>query len=152
MSAIRWQPERLIFYAFDLLHLNGKDLRDEPLANRRSKLRELIGSYTRSSLQFSDEFPEGGAALFRALCRTRILTLSKRAQQDLAQDEMLHREHIRGHRHRAGAQDRSTARFTGTRQRSRAGICQFSVHHAVRQRARGVLVATGNHQSRTVRS
>jgi bifunctional non-homologous end joining protein LigD len=26
-SAIRWQPERLVFYAFDLLHLNGKDLR-----------------------------------------------------------------------------------------------------------------------------
>ena len=36
-SAIRWQPDRLIFYAFDLLHLNGKDLRNEPLDCRRAK-------------------------------------------------------------------------------------------------------------------
>src|SRR6185503_5236231 len=30
-SAIRWQPQRLILCAFDLLHLNGKDLRNAPL-------------------------------------------------------------------------------------------------------------------------
>jgi bifunctional non-homologous end joining protein LigD len=30
-SAIRWRPQSLIFCAFDLLHLNGKDLRDRPL-------------------------------------------------------------------------------------------------------------------------
>jgi bifunctional non-homologous end joining protein LigD len=64
-SAIRWQPERLIFYAFDLLHLNGKDLRDEPLSARRTKLNELVGANPKSPLQFSEEFADG-AALFRA--------------------------------------------------------------------------------------
>jgi bifunctional non-homologous end joining protein LigD len=65
-SAIRWQPDRLIFYAFDLLHLNGKDLRNEPLDCRRAKLKELVRADPQSRLQFSEEFTEGGAALFRA--------------------------------------------------------------------------------------
>src|SRR5689334_18664504 len=30
-SAIRWQPGQLIFFAFDILLLDGKDLRDAPL-------------------------------------------------------------------------------------------------------------------------
>jgi bifunctional non-homologous end joining protein LigD len=29
-SAIRWRPQSLIFCAFDLLHLNGKDFRERP--------------------------------------------------------------------------------------------------------------------------
>ena len=41
-SAIRWQLQRLIFCAFDLLLFNGKDLRDHPLLERRAKLRELM--------------------------------------------------------------------------------------------------------------
>jgi DNA ligase D-like protein (predicted ligase) len=41
-SVIRWQPQRLILCAFDLLHLNGKDLRDRPLLERRAKLKELV--------------------------------------------------------------------------------------------------------------
>jgi ATP-dependent DNA ligase len=35
-SAIRWQPQRLILCVFDLLHLNGKDLRELSLVERRS--------------------------------------------------------------------------------------------------------------------
>jgi bifunctional non-homologous end joining protein LigD len=65
-SAIRWRPESLIFYAFDLLHLNGIDLRSEPLLERRSKLRELIGADSRNPLQYSDELVGDGAKLFRA--------------------------------------------------------------------------------------
>jgi bifunctional non-homologous end joining protein LigD len=43
-SAIRWHPQSLIFCAFDLLHLNGNDLRDRPLLERRAKLKELVPS------------------------------------------------------------------------------------------------------------
>jgi DNA ligase D-like protein (predicted ligase) len=64
--ALRSQPARLIFYAFDLLHLDGKDLRERPLIERRAKLKRLIGQDSKSSLQFSDEFVGDAAAFFRA--------------------------------------------------------------------------------------
>src|ERR1044072_8807060 len=41
-GAIRWLPHTLRFYAFDILHLNGEDLRDEPLIDRRTKLKGLL--------------------------------------------------------------------------------------------------------------
>jgi DNA ligase D-like protein (predicted ligase) len=65
-SAIRWQPYKLIFYAFDLLHLDGKDLRDQPLLERRARLKELLPLDETSPLQFSEEFTGDGAAFFRA--------------------------------------------------------------------------------------
>ena len=64
--AISWQPQRLIFYAFDLLHLNGKDLRNSPLLERRGALKKLIGRHQKSPLQFSEEFTGDAAAFFRA--------------------------------------------------------------------------------------
>jgi bifunctional non-homologous end joining protein LigD len=64
-AALRSQPTRLIFYAFDLLHLDGKDLRDIPLVERRAKLQTLLGSLE-SPLQFSEEFIGDADAFFRA--------------------------------------------------------------------------------------
>ena len=43
-SAMRGRPETVILYAFDLLHLGGKDLREQKLCVRRSKnINELNG-------------------------------------------------------------------------------------------------------------
>jgi ATP-dependent DNA ligase len=53
-SAIRWQPERLLFYAFDLLHLDGKYLRESTLLKRRAQLKKLLGDNPSSVLQFSE--------------------------------------------------------------------------------------------------
>src|SRR5262245_24276619 len=53
-SAIRWRPQSLIFCVFDLLHLNGKDVRQERLLDRRAKLKELIP--TEHPFLFSEEF------------------------------------------------------------------------------------------------
>jgi bifunctional non-homologous end joining protein LigD len=63
-SAIRWHPQRLIFCAFDLLHLNGTDLRDRPLLERRAKLKELLPN--ERPFLFSEEFTGDAAAFFRA--------------------------------------------------------------------------------------
>jgi bifunctional non-homologous end joining protein LigD len=65
-SAIRWQPHKLLFYAFDILHLDGHDLRDWSLLERRAKLKELVGRDHTNPLQFSDEFTGDSAAFFRA--------------------------------------------------------------------------------------
>ncbi len=42
-SALRKQPYGIILYAFDLLHLDGKDLRQETLLERRAHLQALVG-------------------------------------------------------------------------------------------------------------
>ena len=41
LLASRADASELCLWAFDLLHLNGADLRDEPLAKRRAKLECL---------------------------------------------------------------------------------------------------------------
>ena len=63
-SAIRWRPQKLIFCAFDILHLNGRDLRDQPLLARRAKLKELVQS--EHPFMFSEEFIGDAAAFFQA--------------------------------------------------------------------------------------
>jgi len=68
-AAIRWLPHTLRFYAFDILHLNGEDLRDEPLIDRRSKLKGLLGRDRTSPIQFSHEFTGDSAAFFRACAK-----------------------------------------------------------------------------------
>jgi ATP-dependent DNA ligase len=65
-SAMRWRPHSIILYAFDLMHLNGKDLRQQTLSERRSILKTLIGTDAESRIQFSDEFDGDGDALFKA--------------------------------------------------------------------------------------
>ena len=59
-AIIRRAPKRLLFYAFDLLHLNGQDLRDLPLLERRELLRELIRTDRQSPIQFSDHVAGDG--------------------------------------------------------------------------------------------
>jgi bifunctional non-homologous end joining protein LigD len=78
--ARRQRPHSIILYAFDLLHLDGKDLRQKTLSHRRANLKALIGTDVQSRIQFSDEFQGNGAALFKA-CAERALegTVSKHA-------------------------------------------------------------------------
>jgi bifunctional non-homologous end joining protein LigD len=71
-SALRQRPHSVILYAFDLLHLDGKDLRQQTLVDRRSILKTLLGTDEQSRIQFSDDFDGEGAALFKA-CAERGL-------------------------------------------------------------------------------
>jgi bifunctional non-homologous end joining protein LigD len=71
-SAMRSRPHSIILYGFDLLHLDGKDLRPETLAERRAKLRRLVENDGESRIQFSEEFEGDGQALFKA-CAERQL-------------------------------------------------------------------------------
>jgi bifunctional non-homologous end joining protein LigD len=71
-SALRKQPHSILLYAFDLLHLNGKDLRQETLLERRDALKALVGDDDESRIQFSDGFDGDGNTLFKA-CAERAL-------------------------------------------------------------------------------
>jgi bifunctional non-homologous end joining protein LigD len=54
--------ERLIFYAFDILYLDGYDLRLAPLVSLRSKPPP-------GAVRYSEHFEEDGPRLFSHVCR-----------------------------------------------------------------------------------
>jgi bifunctional non-homologous end joining protein LigD len=56
------------FYAFDLLWLNGRDLRDLPLLKRKEMLREIIPAAP-SRMLYSDQLSEQGQQLFDFACQ-----------------------------------------------------------------------------------
>src|SRR5262249_46482450 len=54
--------------AFDLLELDGKDLRREPIEKRKALLAKLLkGSHV--SIVLNEHFEEDGAAVYRAACQ-----------------------------------------------------------------------------------
>jgi bifunctional non-homologous end joining protein LigD len=62
----------LVYMAFDLLHHDGRDLRELPLEARKTALRELIPAAARSNeavIRYSDHVIGGGAAFLRQACR-----------------------------------------------------------------------------------
>ena len=73
-------PQRIVLFAFDLLHLNGQDLRGHPLLERRALLRKLIKPDPRSPIQFSDHLEGDGAKFFKAAAELGLEGIvSKRA-------------------------------------------------------------------------
>lgn len=71
-SALRRRDAPLIFYAFDLLHVDGKDVRREPLLERRARLKKLVEPDPMSVLQFSEEFAGDGAAFFKVCAKHKL--------------------------------------------------------------------------------
>jgi bifunctional non-homologous end joining protein LigD len=58
-------PDHIVtFYAFDLLHLDGRDLTSEPLAERRAHLPKVLG---RSGVLLSQELPGTAAQVTEAV-------------------------------------------------------------------------------------
>jgi bifunctional non-homologous end joining protein LigD len=55
---------RLAYYVFDLLHLNGRDLRSLPLLRRKELLAQLVAGMP--TIRFSEHVEENGNAFFQA--------------------------------------------------------------------------------------
>lgn len=63
--AITSAPHNLIFYAFDLLMVDGHDIRHEPLIDRRHRLCDLVGEHDATfPVHFSDDIVGNGPAVF----------------------------------------------------------------------------------------
>ena len=56
----------MFLFAFDLLELNGQDLRPEPLEVRKRELGKLLRWAAQSGLQFNEHIAEPGDIVFRA--------------------------------------------------------------------------------------
>ena len=75
------RADRFVYYAFDLLRLDGSDFRAEPLVERKAALRELLaGQPDESAVRFSDHFTEPGGVMLKHACRMGLEgVVSKRA-------------------------------------------------------------------------
>jgi bifunctional non-homologous end joining protein LigD len=63
------KPAALIYFCFDLLHIDGHTLRGAPLQERKAMLRALIEQADQETLRFSEDFDADGALLFREACK-----------------------------------------------------------------------------------
>ena len=63
---------RPYFYAFDLLWLNGKDLRDLTLIERKQHLKRLVRQSKNPALLFADHVDHYGADFFRMICEKNL--------------------------------------------------------------------------------
>lgn len=57
-----------VFYAFDLLWLNGRDLRQLPLLQRKKNLRHIIRKGKNAHLLYAEHIAARGTDFFRAVC------------------------------------------------------------------------------------
>ena len=68
------RDDRLFYFAFDLLHLDGFDLRRAPLAERKEALRALLAAAPdeAAAIRFSDHVEGDGVPFLRQACRHRL--------------------------------------------------------------------------------
>ncbi len=64
-NQLRGKSDKIVMVAFDLLYLNGYDLRKLPLIERKALLKKLIAKTT---IQFSESFEIDGREMFKHAC------------------------------------------------------------------------------------
>lgn len=70
LQAALSQGQPTEYYAFDLLHLDGDDLRSLPLVDRKEKLRDLLATLsTAAPVHFSEHVEGHGKEVFEEMCR-----------------------------------------------------------------------------------
>ena len=75
--------DNLAYYVFDLLHLNGNDLRPLPLLTRKETLAEILkAKSSTSAIRYSEHWLGQGDRLYDEACRSGLEgIISKRADQ-----------------------------------------------------------------------
>jgi len=74
------EANSFIYYVFDLLHLDGRDLTALPLIGRKQQLKRLIGEKAEGPMRYSEHFDEAGPLVLRHACEMGLEGIvSKRA-------------------------------------------------------------------------
>lgn len=73
------KTDRLIFFAFDLLHADGKDLRHVSLAMRKTQLKDMLEAAQPSPkkaknalIRYVEHFESGGDAILQSACKMSL--------------------------------------------------------------------------------
>ena len=79
-GALKEDPDAILYYAFDLLALDGEDLTGLTLVERKERLKALIGEGT-AKIRYSDHIVGRGEELFSTFCDAGLEgVISKRAE------------------------------------------------------------------------
>jgi bifunctional non-homologous end joining protein LigD len=65
-NELKGSSKTIVLVAFDLLYLNGHDIRKVPLAQRKAELKKIIGG---TDVQFSESFEIDGREMFAHACK-----------------------------------------------------------------------------------
>ena len=68
-NELKGTSTKIVMVAFDLLYLNGQDVRKLPLLERKALLQKLIA---KTAIQFSESFEIDGREMFKHACRTGL--------------------------------------------------------------------------------
>jgi bifunctional non-homologous end joining protein LigD len=68
-NELKGNSDEIVMVAFDLLYLNGQDLRKLPLSERKAVLQKLIA---KTAIQFSEAFELEGPEMFKHACKTGL--------------------------------------------------------------------------------
>jgi bifunctional non-homologous end joining protein LigD len=68
------QSNRLIYFAFDLLHASGEDLRKRPLSERKALLKALLAEHDQDAarIRYVEHFETAGDAVLKSACRMNL--------------------------------------------------------------------------------
>lgn len=69
------KTQDLVFFAFDVLFLEGEDLREQPLRERKARLQpalEAAGARLKGRIRYVDHFETGGDAVLQSACRMHL--------------------------------------------------------------------------------
>jgi bifunctional non-homologous end joining protein LigD len=66
------RPQEIVFFLFDLPYLNGYDLRNVPLVQRRALLRALTENVEQDTIRFSEDFALDAEDLLRSACEMAL--------------------------------------------------------------------------------
>jgi bifunctional non-homologous end joining protein LigD len=68
-NELKGRSTKIVLVAFDLLYLNGYDLRKLPLTQRKALLKKLVD---KTEIQFSDSFEVDGREMFKHACKNGL--------------------------------------------------------------------------------
>lgn len=68
-NELKGKSSKIVLVAFDLLYLNGYDLRKLPLIERKAHLEKLIAG---TGIQFSDSFETDGREIYKHVCKVGL--------------------------------------------------------------------------------
>jgi bifunctional non-homologous end joining protein LigD len=68
-NELKGTSDKIVMVAFDLLYLNGQDVRKLPLFERKALLQKLIA---KTAIQFSESFELDGREMFKHACKTGL--------------------------------------------------------------------------------